>query len=141
MVPLPQEMPHFIPSQVAVPSVTTGQAVQEVVPQLLRLLLETHAVPHKWKPELHVMPQVVPLSQVARPLAGIGQAVQEVVPQLLGLEFETQAVPHKWKPELHVNPQVVPLQVAVALAGGVHGVQKVPQVATLVLDAQVVPHR
>jgi hypothetical protein len=37
---------------------------------------------------------------------------------------------------LQVNPHVVPLQVAVAFAGGVHGVQNVPQVATLVLEAQ-----
>jgi hypothetical protein len=88
VVPLPQEMPHFIPSQVAVPLVTTGQAVHEVAPQLPTLVLERHAVPHKWKPVLQV------------------------------------------------NPHVVPLQIAVAFAGGVQGVQSVPQVETLVLDAQ-----
>jgi hypothetical protein len=37
---------------------------------------------------------------------------------------------------LQVNPHVVPLQIAVAFAGGVQGVQSVPQVETLVLDAQ-----
>lgn len=88
LVPLPQEMPHFIPSQVAVPLATTGQAVHEVVPQLLTLVFEAHAVPHKWKPGLQV------------------------------------------------NPHAVPLQVEVAFAGGVHGVQNVPQVLMLLLVAQ-----
>jgi hypothetical protein len=74
--------------------------------------------------------------QVAVPLVGAEQAVHEVVPQLLALELDRHAVPHKWKPLLQVNPQVVPLQVAVAFAGGVHGVQNVPQVEMLVLDAQ-----
>jgi hypothetical protein len=76
---------------------------------------------------------------VAVPLVGAAQAVQAVVPQLLMLVFDTHAVPHKWKPELHVKPHVVPLQVAVAFAGGVHGVQNVPQVRMLELEAQVLP--
>ena len=38
-----------------------------------------------------------------------------------------------------MNPQVVPLHVAVALAGGAHGVQDAPHVLTLVLSAQVFP--
>jgi hypothetical protein len=35
---------------------------------------------------------------------------------------------------LHVKSQVVPLQVAVALAGGLHGVHEDPQVAVLELS-------
>ena len=50
--------------------------------------------------------------------------------------------PQLVKPELHVTPQVVPLQVAVPLAGCGHGVHDVsPQVATLVLSTQAVPHK
>jgi hypothetical protein len=40
---------------------------------------------------------------------------------------------------LHVKPQVVPLHVGVALAGAVHGVHDAPQVAMLVLAAQLLP--
>jgi hypothetical protein len=40
---------------------------------------------------------------------------------------------------LQVKPQAVPLQVALALAGGAHGVQEVPQELVLVLRAQLFP--
>lgn len=40
---------------------------------------------------------------------------------------------------LQVNPHVVPLQVDVALAGGTHGVQEVPQLLTSAFDEQVLP--
>ena len=69
---------------------------------------------------------------------GAGQAVHEL-PQLLALVFERHAVPHRCAPALQVNPHAPALQVAVAFAGGVHGVQDVPQVLTLVLEAQVLP--
>jgi hypothetical protein len=50
------------------------------------------------------------------------------------LLFATQVAPHRWKPLLQANPQDVPLQVAVALAGAVHGVVQVrPQVIGLLL--------
>jgi hypothetical protein len=45
--PAVQVKPQLVPSQVAVLLVGAEQAVQEVVPQLLTLVLETHAVPHK----------------------------------------------------------------------------------------------
>jgi len=41
---------------------------------------------------------------------------------------------------MQVKPQLVPLQVAVALAGGTHGVQLVPQVLTLPFDTQAPLH-
>jgi hypothetical protein len=40
---------------------------------------------------------------------------------------------------LQVKPHVVPLQVATPLVGTAHGVQEAPQVAVLVLMAQLLP--
>jgi hypothetical protein len=40
---------------------------------------------------------------------------------------------------LHVNPQLVPLHVAEAFAGGEQGVHEAPQVAVLLLLAQLLP--
>jgi hypothetical protein len=45
------------------------------------------------------------------------------------------------KPALHWTPQLVPSQVAVPLAGTGQGVQLAPQVAVLLLAAQVFPHK
>jgi hypothetical protein len=41
---------------------------------------------------------------------------------------------------LQVKPHEVPLHVAVPFAGAVHGVHDVPQVAALLLLAQLPPH-
>jgi hypothetical protein len=78
-------------------------------------------------------------SQVAEPFVGTAHAVHDVVPQLPIEPFETQAPPHRWNPLLHWNPHVVPSHVAIALAGAVHGVQEVPQLATAVFEAQAFP--
>ena len=43
---------------------------------------------------------------------------------------------HLWKFELHLKSQEVPSQVAVAFAGGAQGVQRLPQLATSVLETQ-----
>jgi hypothetical protein len=42
---------------------------------------------------------------------------------------------------LQVKPQVVPSQVAVAFAGGMHGVQTVPHALTLTLAVQAPLHK
>jgi hypothetical protein len=55
------------------------------------------------------------------------------------LELEAQVLPQEWVPAAQVNPQEFPSQVAVALAGGTQAAQEAPQVATLVLDAQLLP--
>ena len=82
-----------VPSQVALPMVGTGHAVHEL-PQVCRLLLETHMPPQLWKPLVQAMPQLVP-SQVAMPLAGTAQAEQDVVPQLATPELATHVLPHR----------------------------------------------
>jgi hypothetical protein len=41
---------------------------------------------------------------------------------------------------LQPNPHDVPSHVAVAFAGGVHGVQNVPQVEVLMFEAHALPH-
>jgi hypothetical protein len=51
-----------------------------------------------------------------------------------------QLEPLRTKPGLHVKSQLVPLQVAVALAGGLHGVHREPHVATLVFDTHCPEH-
>jgi hypothetical protein len=62
--------------------------------------------------------------------------VHEVVPHDAGLVFEAQVLPHAWKPMLQMMPQLTPLQVAWPLSGTTHGVQEVPHVFRLVLEAQ-----
>jgi hypothetical protein len=49
---VPQVKPHDVPSQVAVAFEGGVQAVHDVAPQLEVLPFETHAVPHRWKPDL-----------------------------------------------------------------------------------------
>ncbi|MBC8133896.1 MAG: hypothetical protein H7X95_13005 [Deltaproteobacteria bacterium] len=54
--------------------------------------------------------------------------------------FAGQDEPQRWWVlTAQVKSQAVPLHVAVAFAGGVHGVQDVPQFAVLVLETQLVP--
>jgi hypothetical protein len=50
-------------------------------------------------------------------------------------------VPHTFCPVAHVIPHVVPSHVAVAPAGVGHGVHEVPQLATSLFAAQVLPQR
>jgi len=83
--------PHDVPLHVAAPLDGTGQAVHDVVPQLAVLVLATHALPHRWKPVLHVNPHDVPL-HVALLLAGTGQAVHDE-PQLAVLVLLAHALP------------------------------------------------
>jgi hypothetical protein len=59
------ENPHVTPSHVGTALAGTGQGVHDV-PQLLTLLLLSHALPHAWWPLLQVKPQLVP-SHVAWP--------------------------------------------------------------------------
>ncbi len=83
-------MPQLVPSQVAKPLAGAGQAVHEL-PQLLTLVFDRHAVPHKCEPEVQVNPHVVPL-QVAVASAGGVHGVQNV-PQVLTLVLEAQVLP------------------------------------------------
>lgn len=81
-------MPHAVPLQVAVPLLGTVHCAHDVVPQLLKLLFDTHAPLQLWKPELQVKPHIVPL-QVAAALAGGTHGVHDD-PQLLMLLFDEQ---------------------------------------------------
>jgi hypothetical protein len=64
-------------------------------------------------------------------------------PQLRGSDaVNTHAPKHSVALAVQVNPHDRLLQVAVALAGGAHAVHDVlPQLLTLMLDTQAVPHR
>jgi hypothetical protein len=85
-------------------------------------------------------PQAVP-SQVALPIVGTGQAVHEL-PQVCTLLLDTHRPPQLWKPLTQAMPQLVPSQVALPLAGTAQAEQAVvPQLATLELATQVLPHR
>ena len=94
---------HLVPSQVSVPLVgAAGQGVQEVVPQLFRLVLSAQAVPHLWKAPTQAKPQLVP-SQVSIALAGAdGHGLQEL-PRVLTLVLLAQLpLPQSWVPVLQV---------------------------------------
>lgn len=84
-------IPHAVPSQAAAPFAGTAHAVHDVEPQFATLVFETHVVPQRWKPELHVKPHALPL-QVAVALAGIGHAVHED-PHVMGLLLGWHALP------------------------------------------------
>jgi hypothetical protein len=158
---VPQVNPHDVPSQVAVAFEGGVQAVHDVAPQLEVLPFETHAVPHRWKPDLQVKPHCVPL-QVAVAFAGAAQAVHDVVPQLptpvFGWQVPEQSCeplgqtpPHEallamqapaqsFIPDGHVPPQDVPSQVAVPPPVGTgHAVHEAPHPDTLVLATHAVP--
>jgi hypothetical protein len=93
---------------------------------------------------LNVPPQVrvhfVP-SHPAVEFGPDGQAVPQLAPQLLTSLFSAHVAPHAWCVASHEKPQPrgLPPQVAVAKAGGVHGVHDVPQVAVLVFATHVLP--
>jgi hypothetical protein len=93
---------------------------------------------------LQRQPQV-PLVHVGIELGGLGQIVHEVGPQdstlLLGLHDAAAPSPHLWKFCRQVKPQTPFSQVALALAGTVHGVHEVPHEFTSVSGAQVPLHR
>jgi hypothetical protein len=50
------------------------------------------------------------------------------------LVFEGHWLPQRWWPASQMKSQEVPSQVAVELAGGLHGVQRVPQESTEVFS-------
>ena len=153
--------PHVVPSQVALAFDGGVQAVHDVAPQLDVMPFETHAVPHRWKPLLHVEPHWVP-SQVAVAFAGVAQAVHDVVPQLPTLVFGWQvpeqsceplgqtpahdallamhAPAQSFIPDGQVPPHDVPSHVAVPPPVGTgHAVHEVPHPETLVLATHAVP--
>ena len=162
VVPLPHVKPHELPSQVAVPLVGALQAVHEVVPQLLKLLLAEQVPLQLWKLVLQVKPHTPLVLQVAVELAGWAQAVHDVVPQLLVLLFDWQVPEQSCEPDaqtpMHealvamqtpahsfmvdgqVPPHVVPSQVAVPPVGTGQALQDVPQPAVLLLATQALPH-
>jgi hypothetical protein len=80
-----------LPLQVAVPFAGIVQLVQPA-PQCMASVLPKQAVPHAWKPAVHVTPQLVP-SQVAVPFDGVGQA-EQLEPQLATLLDDRHCVPH-----------------------------------------------
>jgi hypothetical protein len=93
---------------------------------------------------LQVCTQLRPL-HVTEPLAGDVQGAQ-VLPQelVLVLPLTTQLLPQAWKPVSHFTPQArgLPLQVAVPLlAGLVHALHELPQLAGLSLATQAFPQR
>jgi hypothetical protein len=160
-VPALHVKPQLVPSHVAVAFAGGTQAVHEEVPQLAVLELDAHAAPQAWKPVAQVKPQLVP-SQVEVELAGGVHGMHAIRPHELTLVLDAQIAPHGWDPVgqslLHgtlgsmqapahrrllagqVPPQANPSQVAVPPVGAVHAVQEVPQVATLVFEAQLWPH-
>lgn len=61
------------------------------------------------------------------PLVGVGHGEQLVGPHEVTDVSRTHWPLQRWLPNAQVKPQLVPSQVAVALAGGTHGVQLEPQ--------------
>jgi hypothetical protein len=67
--PTPQVMPQLVPSQVAVPCGSVGQATHELVPQLFTLVFDAQAPAQTWNPPSQAKPQLLPL-HVAVEFAG-----------------------------------------------------------------------
>jgi hypothetical protein len=89
-----QVSPQLVPLHEAVP-LLDGHGEHEL-PQELTLVLETHWLPHRWKPATHEKPHETP-SQVGMALAGATHGVQ-LVPQVVVAESSTQAFEHTWRP-------------------------------------------
>ena len=68
------------PLQVAVALAGGAQGVHEFEPHEFTLVLETHCVPHLWKPVLHTKSHARP-EQIATEFGGGAQGVQ-LVPQV-----------------------------------------------------------
>ena len=90
-VPFAQAAPQVLPLHVAVPPNGAGHGVHEL-PQLLTLVLDTHALPQRCVPSPQTKSQLVPL-QVGVAPNGAVQAAHEL-PQLFTLSFGTQFPPH-----------------------------------------------
>ncbi len=88
-------IPQLVPSQVAVPCGSVGQAEHDDAPHELTLVFATQALTHQWYPESHVIPQLVPL-QVAMPCGSVGHAEHDDAPHEPTLVFATQALLQKW---------------------------------------------
>ena len=120
----------------------TLQAVHEA-PQLATLVLLRHDEPHEWKPAPHVKPHD-PSVHVELPFEGTGHEVTQL-PQCVGSAAILISHPfddnpsQSENPGLQTNPHAVPLHDAAACAGTGHAVHALPQVAVLLLFAQVPP--
>ncbi len=68
--------PQALPSHVGVALGGDGQGAHEVLPQVIRLVFETHAPPHAWYPTRQAKPHSVP-SHVATALAGATHGVHD----------------------------------------------------------------
>lgn len=79
--------------------------------------------------------------QVAAPLGGGVHGVQALAPHEFTEVFATHWLPHLWKPWLQTKSHCWLAQMATEFAGGVQGVQLVPQVAVSLLLAHMSPQR
>ena len=101
-------------------------------------MLSTHLPPQTWKPLLHIRPHAPPM-QAPAPLGSDGQFVH-AVPHPVGSLSGAQRVPQRWVPAPHVKSHAVPShEVALAPVGRGHARHDVPQLLTLVFDAQMPP--
>ena len=144
--------PHDVPSQVAVALAGGMQAVHEVAPQLVTLVLRTQTPLHMWALELQTKPQAVPL-QVDVAFAGGVHGTQEVAPHEAALVLDWQVPEQSCEPTAHapmhdaamamhvpaqsfippgqVPPHDVPSQIAVPPPPGVgQAMHDAPQFAT-----------
>ena len=119
----PHTKPEGIEVQVAVPAPAEGHAVHDV-PHELTELSGRHAAPQRWKPELQVKSQALPLHT--------GDA-------LAGVVHAAHAVPQRRKPALQVKPHWLPLQVDAAFATVGQTMHVAPQLVSAVLGAQLWP--
>jgi hypothetical protein len=134
-----------------VPAVHEGVALgvahtRPQAPQLARFVVRSTQLPPQLvsvlgtHPAEHVYPDP-PAVHIADPPVHITPHA----PQLVTDERDaSQPLAALWsqsaKPLRHTNPQLVPLQVGWAFAGAGQAVHEVPQLATEVSDAQVLPH-
>jgi len=87
-------MPQLVPSHLAEPFAGIAHGVHDA-PHVSGSPLLTHAPLQRWKPALHVDPQLVP-SQVADAFGGgAGHGVHDA-PHDAMLVFEAQLLPHAW---------------------------------------------
>lgn len=140
LAPAPQVKPQVVPLQFGVePAGPVGHAVHEL-PQLFKSVFDRHWLPHLWKVALQVKSHAPP-TQAGTALV-TAEHERHDAPHWVVLVSATHAPAQLWNPVPQAHPHVRPSQVRTELAGPAgHGLQLVPQAATLVLSEQTEPQR
>lgn len=129
--------PQLVPLQVAF-AFAGGLHGLHDEPQLFTSVLDTHALPQRWKPALQRKSHCS-LLQIGIAFAGAWHGVQDEPHELTSV-FWLHAPPQRWKPGLQVKSQWLPVHAGTAFATPSHDAHDGPQACTLSSAMHCCPH-